>query len=683
MEDPSHGYSDFDVSDDVTTPTQHGVPRQTLSREKESAYSSVSSDPPPDQKSNPSSNSKTYQTPGKIYWRPLTIAICLYLVGITMAIGHHEFLQSLNNKQVHDQVWINRGSLIMAFVVKTGLAGAIGFAFVQTLWHTLQRVPRGVSLSALDSLFSAVESPLVFLSWDAWRSALLPMLMIVPLWLMPVISIVSPTSLTIGALNQSTADTNCVVPFLNMSLENDVTSENSGDLLSVFTAENGYGGTSFGAQRLVNTVAQTGQQIGWSSPCGTNCTYELQFNASSWKCSPSADMIDPPEAPWETTFIKDGTTNNETRTCQNGYDSFWFPGCGNGSNITVQQLETIADGGIEYSPVYAAGLNDTTSRLWVGITRSSDSTSSSNPNTTTVQELLDVNVFYCEIMNTGYKIQVNYINSEQSVNILELNQFSPIEFSAALSGGNTDTVNDEIFGTWSLYHYMVSLFSGNLNNDPEYGISGETSIALVPTLVTYNESNAQDPYLPIYDMAPLLEDLSRNVSISLLSNSKLRVTNETTTTCTKIETIAVWKVRLNFLLILLCLKRRESNLLFSSPLFKTSSILPKRSNADSESEQYKPEPLIIAYVSGVAVTTLVLIASLFSVWSSRSVKDTKFSTILQATRGEHLDRLVAGEPTVALPLSKRLQNARLCFSHSNTGGFTVDGQEREMFQVLE
>ncbi|KAF4634175.1 hypothetical protein G7Y89_g3935 [Cudoniella acicularis] len=625
MEQPSPDkHWGSDTSGAVATPIQHGEPSEIMSFEKGHAYSNVSSDPLTNGQTEPWLNLQSHRASGKhrIHWRSPAIAICLFLVGVAMAIGHHEFLYNLNNQPVNGQVWINRGSFAMAFIVKTGLAGSIGFAFEQRLWHTLEQVPKGVSVSALDSLFSAVESPLIFLSGDAWRSALIPVLMIVPLWFIPLTALVSPTALTVGTLNQITTDINCQVPFVNMSLENDVLS--TGDYLSNTQAEGGYYvGPSVDAQRLVNTAAQSGEQIGWPSPCGKNCTYEMHFDAPSFQCTPSTD-IDPQEAPWE--------VSSSERYCANpkGTTSVWFPGCGNGSNMTVQQLDS--DGpGLEYSLVYAAGFNETTSRLWVGVVGDYN-TSVANPNTTTVQELVDVNVFSCDIMNATYKIQVNYLDSQQFVNILQLNEFATITIPL-----DSDTTPFELYAVKALYNVTIGLLSGIISSSPQNGLVADTSIGLVPKLVAYTPGYGQDKYLPINDLAPFIEELSHNVSLSLLFASNLAVTTTMTTTCVTTETITVWK--------------------------------------------YKPEPLIITYSCGIAVTLVTLIVGMFSVWSTRSTKDTRFSTILRATRGKDLDRLVAEEKVTALPLSSRVEKTKLRFSNSVTG--TVEGQKRGGFRIFE
>jgi hypothetical protein len=579
------------------------------------------------------SNSKPFQRSrnNRTYWRALVIAICMFLFGVAFAIGYYAFLHSLNNKLVHNQVWIGRYSLAMAFIVKTSLGGVVAFAFAQKLWQTLQQVPRGVSVSALNSVFSAVESPLVLLSWDAWRFAFIPVLMIVPLWLRPFTTLVAPTALSQGILEIGTIHANCQVPLLDMNLESNSNLENvvNGAPLSTFTQEGGYQYPSIISKRLVNSVAVTGQKLGWPSPCGTNCSYGVTFNASSWKCTPSAD-ISPPDAPW--VWPENAAIPNDT-ICQGGHPNPWFDGCGDGTNITAQSLVP-AQIFIDF-PGYEAKLSNVSSRLWVGV-RSNFSNVVPNPNTTTIKEFLDLNVFYCDVMNTTYEIGVAYENSQQSVWIDKLHQFAPIKFPLA---NQTEKLSpDALTATWSLYTNLVGLLSGNITYSDPGGWNGQyTAVGLVPTLVEYNTLGGNDPYLPIYNLASLLGEISRNMTISLISNPTLAVTTNTTTNCYTIE----------------------------ANVFK-----------------YDPVPLIVAYVIRATAAAMTLVIGMFSIWSSVSARDKSFSTILYSTRGEHLDRLVAGEQTVALPRSEEVQNVRLRFSESNIGPDDVNGESKEDFILL-
>jgi len=86
-----------------------------------------------------------------------------------------------------------------------------------------------------------------------------------------------------------------------------------------------------------------------------------------------------------------------------------------------------------------------------------------------------MNVFSCSIMNASYHIQVNYTNSQQSIEILGLGQFSPIIFSQRDSN-NTAL----IYGLGSLYTSLGELVSGDISYIRTW--TSNTTIGPIPIL---------------------------------------------------------------------------------------------------------------------------------------------------------------------------------------------------------
>ena len=199
----------------------------------------------------------------KVYQVTPAIAVGFFLLELGTAIGHGLFLESINNKTVSNQVWMNRYSLAMAFIVKSSLAAAIPLVYVQRLWFPLQQTRHGVTARAIDALFTVLESLPKFFTLDMWRRSFLAAMIATFVWLMSLAALISPTSLSVGSMTQSSRILDCIVPTLNMTSKN---WQSSGTSLSLSTVS--YTGISYNpsmtARRMVGATCQSGQQLGWS-----------------------------------------------------------------------------------------------------------------------------------------------------------------------------------------------------------------------------------------------------------------------------------------------------------------------------------------------------------------------------------------------------------------------------------
>lgn len=555
----------------------------------------------------------------KIHWVTPSAAIGLFLLGLSAAVFHHAFLHSLNDTKVNDQVRVNRYSLALAFVVKASLAAAVVVAYEQKLWYSLYGVPNGVSVSGIDALFTVLESPWQFRVWDMWRSAPIAAIMALVIWLLPLSALVSPTALTVGDLTEITTNTDCLVPTINLSNQSIHTMSTALSLSTVDHTGNLFS-ASMVSQRLVGLTLRNGRQSGWSSPCGANCTYNLEFIAPSWKCYRTED-IDHPDAIWRHTDVWYSANINKEWT-----GSYWFRGYGNGSNETARH----AYDSLEYSPVYAAGLNFNTSQFWVGVSDSPGPPDPHKPDQT-VQQYLDLHVFCCDFVNSTYKVRVEYSNDHQSNEILDVTMLDrfhpPVSAWDRPSGSCRDneysSCSDRaLLDAVSLSRTMIETIEGTIYRNPEGEVLNDnTTIALVPTLVqNYTAARGYgltEPAYPHSNVGPLLEELSYNISISLMSEPSLQVVGRTKTTCITSRTLTVWK--------------------------------------------YKPIPLAVVYACAVGATLLALCAGGQALVSSGVSRDTSFSSIVRTTRSRDLDELSLTPEMAGLPLANELGRIRLRF----------------------
>ena len=554
--------------------------------------------------------------PRRIFWFIPTYTITLFLAGIALAISHYAYLSSLAGKDSLNQEWVNRFSLAFPTLVKISLTSALQVAVCQLVWRRLWKSKTGTSIDTINALFSMDTTIFSFFNVGTWRDALIATLLAVGIWLMNFIPIFAPSALSVGLVTSLDSFPHCTVPTLN------IINDSAGQGLLVQHED--YTSTTFSSSQaatdLVQSVAVSGLQATWPSPCGSNCSYMLQFEAPSLRCTSGASPYDP-AANWTDTSGRMASAHP------------WWSGFDDGSNTSASVL---ANGDFEYSPAYEAYLNQNTSKFWVGI--SSPLGNYPEAVNATVSQFLNLTVFFCDIMNTTYDIHVSYINGQQAVNLIDLTYLNNITIPASIWHGafNSSSDQDKILAAIAaLYIPLYILISGEITRDPQSSFVISTNIAQIPALV--REVNVDDNgtptlmYIPDPGMLPHLEQLSHNMSLSLLANPQLAVTRNTTASCSTSRTNLVWK--------------------FNTVI------------------------LIAVYLSAVVVVLTGLVLAGIAVVDNGIVRDKSFSTLgLLTTREPGLSQLVRGDEDGALPLSKYIGRTKLRF-----GGMDSTGTRRQGF----
>ena len=574
----------------------------------------ISTKPPRSSSGNKQEEGKVESSKRQIYWLIPTYTTSLFLIGIALAIGHYAYLSSLVGKETFNQEWVNRFSLAFPTLVKLCLTSALQAAVCQIVWQTLWKSRAGISIETINSLFSMDTSIFSLLNVRVWRYALIATLLAAGIWLLNFVPVVAPSALSVGLATSFGKSSNCTVPTLN------ITNDLAGQGLLLQSKD--YTGSKFSPSQaavdLVQSVAVSGLQASWPSPCGSNCSYLWQFNAPSLRCTSDASPYDP-AANWTDNGGQNVTTHP------------WWNGPGDGSNTPA---EVLSNGDFMYSPAYLADLNQNTSKFWIGI--SSPLGDDPSNSTATVSQFLNLTVFFCNIMNTSYDINVTYLKDQQTVILTNLSYINNITIPTDIwQGGfavsdNRSIIQDDISATVAaLYLPLYNLISGSISRDPRSGLVISTDIAEIATLIReVNVSDVGEPtlfYIPDPGMQPHLEELSHNISLSLLANQQLAVTRNATTTCTTSETNLRWK--------------------------------------------FNPSILIAVYVPAVFVVLASLVLAGLAVLSNGAVRDKNFSTIgVLTTRDLGLNQLVKEDEDGALPLSKEIGRARLIFGEVDAEG---------------
>ena len=491
-------------------------------------------------------------------------------------------------------------------------------AFTQMLWQILQSSKHGLSLSAIDSLFAVIETPALLWCWELWSSALPLMPIVSAIWLMPMVSVVVPSALTINPRHIATSKPGCRVPSLDWTSQ-------VGLPLSNHDYEGVYLGPSATVDQIVQVTAQSGQQQTWQSPCGPNCSYEVQFQAPVWSC-PRFFNLDT-EASWSPPEVF----------------YMWYGGYGNGSNYTVESMQ----GELEYSPIYQGEFDNQTSLFWIGAT---DSVSlEGTPASMSVEHFLDLHIYGCHFAQATYHLRVSYINDHQSNELLGLDLHQNLTLPND-GPGELESVDQYMDDVKSMYTPLMNLISGFIDRDPRAGLDTSTELASIPGLCKkYTgpiRDTTTDSFIPELNLGPLLEGVSHNISISLLSQSDPRLRGVVTveTTCQVYHTETVWK--------------------------------------------YTKWLLLLPYLLAIAVTLLSFIIAAKAIRSAGAVRDKSFSTIIRSTRTRELDSLDAaqGESHIAsLPLPTSARKQRLVFAgHDDPRTSSTSLCEKRMsFRLVE
>jgi hypothetical protein len=116
----------------------------------------------------------------KIHWYMPTAMVSLLILGVLGAVSHHLFYWSLHGKPATNQLLKVRFGTAFAFFTRSMLVGSSVVAYRQRIWHTLRG--KAMTLSGIDSLFSAIEDPTMFGNWEMIRNAKLATLMALTCW---------------------------------------------------------------------------------------------------------------------------------------------------------------------------------------------------------------------------------------------------------------------------------------------------------------------------------------------------------------------------------------------------------------------------------------------------------------------------------------------------------------------
>ncbi|KAI5366053.1 hypothetical protein Slin14017_G036930 [Septoria linicola] len=291
-----------------------------------------------------------------VYWLTPTWMVASLLTGIAFAIAHHFFYQSLDQTTAPttDDYYSVAGSHMakqqfntavgtaFAFLVKASLVFAVSSAYFQTALHVAKRGRQVLTIGNMDVLLSALGNAISLGNAKFWWRQ--PMLFLIALiiWLIPIASIVTPATLSVGIRIPSSREVQVPdIALQSLKLVADMrraspssTSWNcsnsgpssSGDAENCqISAEYTYDGPGSTVRRIAQATAAQGAILAVEAPA-PNSSWTMSFSGPHLSCQPVTEVT---ERIFQESIANYSFGLNTSGTCRNapGYIAWSPPTC--------------------------------------------------------------------------------------------------------------------------------------------------------------------------------------------------------------------------------------------------------------------------------------------------------------------------------------------------------------------
>jgi hypothetical protein len=595
----------------------------------------------------------------RVHWRPPTLMIIAFLMGIVFALFQHLLYTSLHHKEEADENKKFRLVLygrMLAYLSKVAFGGCVVLVFRQRLWRTFRE--RALTVLSIDQLFGATEDPSLFANWEAITNAPILVAVAMIIWLIPLATIIfSPGALTFGTyLDHENID--LVVPTLNFSMESTKNwrypvkmADGSNKKSVMYYNTTDIAGTSPGwfdyYDQPSAELARIGILLAYSNmhhpnirqgarqqACGGqyNCTYEQTFAGPGYQCEEIIDTnkLDELEAPF-----------NFTKMAPLGRASYYAEvDIGDYKRPQSDEFRK-GPGGVPVGETPASlGVFKSEPVLWIGYTvNSTKKLSPDDPLAKHWTHRFDPHIIRCVHMETKYTVKWNF--TEPFFNTTTKREYiAPIvdtNFTRGLHGITNYTRDPEpaknyisprddvgLYKKTAAYHAIGAMFRaflrGHVDVDPPLPGPYYSQVYSDVTKTRLMYKNAE----PKEDLGSEIEAFYSDMVLSLFSAPEMLTVHE--------EKLTVERSRLQ------------------------SSFV------------YVPERLWKCYAPVIFVTLLILIFGLFTIWEDGTTFSAGFSRILVTTRNTTLDNISRGACLGNDPFPMELMNTRLKFGALAHGG---------------
>ncbi|OKL59585.1 hypothetical protein UA08_05353 [Talaromyces atroroseus] len=380
---------------------------------------------------------------------PLTLAFST-LLGAAFAVGHHAFYNSLNNQQTPNsqydilgipysisgqQIALSAGTLF-AFITKYWLGYAVSTAFQQIAWRKLRQ--QSNTLGTIDNILDVLGNGFLCFSPALWKGFTNAMPMAVVFWLLPVMSFITPSTLTVHMKQISNASMQLVprVDFTSMNFAFLAAGEASSPVYN-------YLGPQYGVRKAV-TLALTDGEIQPISPPQANSSWVLKFNGPAINCQPvnatlhqeiTDNIFDTINASYRNStpcgisygyisWVPDSSTSNGSLPFTNSSGSYSL----RSGTVGPKGEDFAASDGYPYPASYPplAIMVAALPRMYSGLSENCNMEKSA---------LNDSTILECSLYNATYISNFTYVNGAQTINTtLPLKHISDVGYIGGVEG---------------------------------------------------------------------------------------------------------------------------------------------------------------------------------------------------------------------------------------------------------
>lgn len=623
------------------------------------------------------------------------IMVSALLVAVAFAIGHDAFYQSLNGKPVlnaqplvmlnsslnvsDQQVYLSLGTLF-AFLVKIFLGVSVSTVFDQFVWKSIQT--QRTRIGIIDDLLSVLKNGFTVLNLQLWRRSPISMTLALICWLLPVVSMISPATLSVH-----------LAPFDEYALKRiphiDFTSARFASFISgTIPATNqsiqnmwisAYRDPTPETQRVVNSVATQGTIMSIEPPA-VNSSWSVELHGPAIVC----DKVNQSVTAYITKNVAQATNGSQEHWPGNltyadysltryGYLS-WAPVADNlmdstpfvhnGSGTFTQRLNKLGpiprdpeDGRKIYSTPKQPMIDRTPLSLFVAVFPHA----MENPKHNEVSEnvaaaVQNSTILRCTLHNASYQANFTYINGAQTIHMTDktaLNGISYLHGVTNLDGpvpsSNTSFMHNprimESLSYQSIMDAFGKLLFGSISTNmthyeyDEAGLEGnvvnsmkQTTNILSTTLMETEEMSIF-PSIAGSDSNPFTDywegrSVSPSRHFSRLSNALEELFQNIT--------FSLMSSKMFRYVLLVCMLSLPNALnMYNRPNYTVQAVPNTNVTINSYRNIYVYTRSILwaAYGTALGVTALCVTAGILLYLSADGSYTSKFSTIFRVTQG--------------------------------------------------
>ncbi|KAF4885999.1 hypothetical protein CGCF415_v015270 [Colletotrichum fructicola] len=694
----SYEYSNYTPSQsEFSTPYTGGFPpkKQVRIDSHSALLSSPPYQPPPGRP-----ESYAYHPPGHIavyqkWWHPSWNMYFFLFAGIAFAMGHHFFYKHLDGSEATNQLRMLRYGAALSFLSKASLASAVILAFRQRVWMTVRR--KMLTLAAVDSLFAAAEDMTAIFNFEVFKQARVAMILALYIWCTPLVVIL--TSDTLGVQPKTTTEeTTCSnIRTLNFTQE-EVNDWRAGtkinDLygLSVTiwntTSQNltdpnffdYWAGPSLQWDEVAFSAAFQKKPIGRletsDEVCGVgfNCSFSIKFNGPGYKCTELASGVnsqvqDLRNAKWPSEYF-----NFSSLAPTGNYTYYAHASEGEYAN---PQINDTSEGGLpKMKPPFPPhlGVLRTEPVLWFGYAYV-DNTVKTQPNNSGDpgwNAAYTPKAFGCEHYETEYNVSFSYRNQIQSTTVNSRKFLRPVIDTVVDRGkdandgteDNTTAIPESNYiKPTDLYRYRRAMAYHSMGAKLRYFVNGTinqpwfnaNTKAVQTKLIDHHN------YLGVSNLMEQVQSLYEDIIISLFSNPRF--------------ISVVWADDTT---------QRTGTRTEPKGLTSQEQKYPCTRERTDMRYDYHQGQLWAVYSVAIFLAIIGVAFGVAAVLEEGLVRNTRFSSIVAATRGPGLEKLPWGN-TVPGSDHRPVAGARVGYglvptdphAGGSTYGFGLEGDVKQ------